>query len=82
MSHLGENETAMWKRLIELGTFDEFYPQRLNACFRYLDVDKAQCFSLKVQSSTRAICLNEINVCGDCRYCRTLCRRAFSYSRT
>jgi hypothetical protein len=46
-----ENEPAVWKKLIELGVFDEFYPQRLNACFRYLDVEKAQCFSLKVRAA-------------------------------
>jgi hypothetical protein len=45
-----ENEPAIWKKLIELGIFDEFYPQRLNACFRYLDVEKAQSFSLKVRT--------------------------------
>jgi hypothetical protein len=48
MSHLSDNESAQWKKLIEIGIFDDFYPQRLSACFRYLDVDKTQCFSLKV----------------------------------
>ena len=43
-----DTESASWKKLIDLGIFDEFYPQRLNACFRYLDVDKIQSFSLKV----------------------------------
>jgi hypothetical protein len=45
-----ENEPAVWKKLIELGVFDEFYPQRLNACFRYLDVEKTQSFTLKVSA--------------------------------
>lgn len=45
-----DNE-SIWKKLIDLGIFDDFYPQRLNACFRYLDVEKAQSFSLKVSST-------------------------------
>jgi hypothetical protein len=48
MSHSGEPEYALWKKLIDLGIFDDNYPLRLNACFRYLDVEKTQSFSLKV----------------------------------
>jgi len=48
MSHSSESEQALWKKLIDLGIFDDFYPLRLNACFRYLDVEKTQSFSLKV----------------------------------
>lgn len=52
MSFSSESEHALWKRLIDMGIFDDFYPLRLNACFRYLDVEKTQSFSLKVCSST------------------------------
>lgn len=48
MSFSSESEHALWKRLIDMGIFDDFYPLRLNACFRYLDVEKTQSFSLKV----------------------------------
>lgn len=38
----------MWQRLIELGVFDDFYPQRLHAAFKYLDSSDTDSFTLKV----------------------------------
>jgi hypothetical protein len=29
-------ETILWKQLMDNGVFDDYYPQRLNACFHYL----------------------------------------------
>eukprot|EP01033_Poteriospumella_lacustris_P019171 gene19171-13847_t len=39
---------AMWKKLIDMGLFDESYSQRINASFQFLCPDgDSNCFSLK-----------------------------------
>lgn len=42
-----EIDTSLWKRLIDFGIFDNCYPQRLNASFRYLVNSDSNHFSLK-----------------------------------
>lgn len=39
--------TSSWRRLIESGAFDNCYPQRISACFEYLDADSLSFFTLK-----------------------------------
>lgn len=36
-----------WGKLIGQNIFDDYYPHRINACFRYLDEDEQGVFSLK-----------------------------------
>lgn len=43
-----KNEDELWKKLIELSLFDEFFPQKINAAFKYLDTQSNNTFSVRV----------------------------------
>lgn len=48
-SSSNQSHHAMWKKLIDMGLFDESYAQRVNASFQYLCPDaESNSFSLKV----------------------------------
>ena len=39
---------SIWRRLIEIDAFLDYYPQRIQACYQCLVNDGKQVFSLKV----------------------------------
>jgi hypothetical protein len=50
-----DHESELWQRMIELGLFDDAYPQRLNACFHYLSASEAPAPSSSTSSSSLSI---------------------------
>ncbi len=52
MMMTGQDTSRWWKQMMDLGLFDDSYPQRLNAAFHYLstsDSTGVYTFTLKVK---------------------------------